>query len=108
MQRFAHPDHKSAVFITIVAYALYVTLFAVLRDSVGFIIGALAVIPVMAASWYFGFKYGILVAVLCILNNFVQLLMRGTPANEALLMPGEMIGSLVLAFIALVVGNLKA
>src|SRR5215216_3980827 len=107
MQRFAHPDHKSAVFITIVAYALYVILFAGLRDSIGFIIGALAVIPVMAASWYFGFKYGILVAVFCILNNFVQLLLRGTSADEALLTPGVMIGFLVLVFISFVIGNLK-
>jgi diguanylate cyclase (GGDEF)-like protein len=107
MQRFAHLNNKSAIYIMVLAYAVYVILFALLRDSVGLIIGALAVIPVVAASWYFGFKYGILVAVLCILNNFVQLLLRGTPANEALLTPGEIIGFLVLAFISLVIGNLK-
>src|SRR5215211_1889685 len=107
MQRFAYPDTKSSTYITILAYALYVVLFAMLRDSFGMIIGALAVIPVVAASWYFGFKYGIIVALLCILNNTIQLLMGGNPVNEVLLNSSEVIGFLVLAFISYVVGTLK-
>lgn len=107
MQRFAHPDNKSALYITILAYALYAVLFALLRDSFGLVIGALAVIPVVAASWYFGFKHGIVVAFLCILNNIVQLLMQGTHAGEALISSSQIIGFLVLVFVAFVVGTLK-
>jgi diguanylate cyclase (GGDEF)-like protein len=107
MQRVAYPDHKSAVYITILAYALYVVLFTMLRGPFGLIVGALAVIPVVAASWYFGVKYGIVVALLCILNNVMQLLMQGLPAGEVLLSSSEIIGFLVLAFISPIVGNLK-
>src|SRR5687768_6267266 len=102
MQRFAYPANKLSTYITILAYAMYALLFAVLRDSFGMIIGALAVVPVVAASWYFGFKYGIVVALLCILNNTVQPLMQGSPANEALLDSSEIIGFSVLAFISFV------
>ena len=107
MQRFVYPDKTSAIYITILAYALYAMLFALLRDSFGLIVGALGVIPVMAASWYFGFHYGMIVAALCILNNIVQLLVQGQPAAEVLISSSEIIGFLVLAFISFVVGNLK-
>lgn len=107
MQRFAYPGAKSAVYITIIAYAVYVMLFALLRGPFGLVVGALAVMPVIGASWYFGSRYGIVVAILCILNNIVQLFMQGTLANEALLSSSEIIGFLMLAFIAFVVGNLK-
>jgi hypothetical protein len=107
MQRFVYPDKKSAIYITILAYALYAMLFALLRDSFGLIVGALGVIPVMAASWYFGVHYGMIVAALCILNNIVQLLVQGQTAAEVLISSSEIIGFLVLAFISFVVGNLK-
>ena len=107
MKRLAYPDKKSSIYITVFAYAFYVMLFALFRDSFGLIIGALAVIPVVGASWYFGFKYGMVVAALCILNNVTQLLFLRANANEVLLSSSEIIGFLALTFISFVVGNLK-
>jgi diguanylate cyclase (GGDEF)-like protein len=107
MQRLLHPHAKSAVYITVLAYALYVVLFALLHDSFGLVVGALAVIAVVPASWYFGYKHGLVVAVLSILNNIVQLFTRREAATEALLDSSEIIGFLVLVFVAFVVGALK-
>src|SRR5688500_13639470 len=108
MRRFAYPDRKSAAYITILAYAWYVVLFALLRGPMGFIVGALGVIPVLGASWYFGTKYGIVVSALCILNNIVQMLLQGTSATEVFLRSTQIIGFFVLIFISFVVGNLKS
>jgi len=108
MRRFAYPDRKSAAYITILAYALYVVLFALLRGPIGFIVGALGVIPVLGASWYFGTKYGIVVSALCILNNIVQLVLQGTSATEVFLRSTQIMGFFVLIFISFAVGNLKS
>src|SRR5919106_1051896 len=107
MQRLLHPHAKSAVYITVLAYALYVVLFALLHDSFGLVVGALAVIAVVPASWYFGYKHGIVVAALCILNNIIQLFIQREAATEGLFGSSEIIGFLVLAFVAFVVGTLK-
>jgi diguanylate cyclase (GGDEF)-like protein len=106
MKHLVYPDTKSAVSIAIIVYVLYTILFALLRGPFGLVVGALGAIPVFVTSWYFGFRSGIAVAVLCILNNVVQLLIHGGSANEAL-SSSEIIGFLVLAFIAFVVGTLK-
>jgi diguanylate cyclase (GGDEF)-like protein len=107
MKRLLYPPNKKSPYlIIIIAFALYVVLFATLRDSVGLVIGAATVIPVTAASWYFGFRAGIVTAILCILNNIVQQLIQGIPITE-IVRASEIIGFFALVFISFVVGNLK-
>ncbi|HSB03470.1 MAG TPA: hypothetical protein VLE49_22655, partial [Anaerolineales bacterium] len=108
MKRLAYPQSKRApLAIVIISYLFYVVLFALLRNSVGLIIGALSIIPVVAASWYFGYKVGIFTALLCILNNIIQQAFREPSIDRLAFSSSEVIDSFVLVFTALVVGNLK-
>jgi diguanylate cyclase (GGDEF)-like protein len=108
MQRLAYPKDKVSPYIVVITtYTLYIVLFATLRGSVGLVIGATAVMPVVAASWYFGFRSGIVTAVLCILNNIAQQVIQGISLAEILINSSEIIGFFSLAFISFVVGNLK-
>src|SRR5262245_7792986 len=108
MNRLTNPQNKSSQYmIIIIAYGLYVVLFAMFRSSVGVVIGALALIPVIGASWYFGYRGGILLAGLSILNNTTQQGIEGGSHNELFLAPIEIIGFFVLTFVSLVVGALK-
>jgi len=109
MNRLVYPQNKRSQYLIIsLIYATYVILFALLRDSVGVIIGALGIIPVIGASWYFGFRGGLFVASLCILNNTLYLLFKENSSFiELLLGPVDVVGFFILAFVALVVSNLK-
>ncbi|HEX9334040.1 MAG TPA: diguanylate cyclase [Anaerolineales bacterium] len=108
MKKLAYPKNKSSPYIIIfITYALYAMLFALLRNSVGVVIGALAIIPVVGASWYFGSKSGIFIGALCVLNNIVQQIIGGYSLSETLLNSSEIIGFFVLTFTSYVVGSLK-
>jgi diguanylate cyclase (GGDEF)-like protein len=108
MNRFAYPFNKRVPYIIVIlAYTLYIVLFSLLRSSVGLVIGAAAVMPVAAASWYFGLRVGLVTAGLCILNNIAQQAIQGVSLREILINPGEIISFSSLAFISFVIGNLK-
>jgi diguanylate cyclase (GGDEF)-like protein len=108
MNKLAYPqDKRSPYIVVITTYAIYVVLFALLRNSVGLVIGAASVLPVVTASWYFGVRVGIVTGVLCILNNIAQQVLQGIALPEILLNASEIIGFFVLTFISFVVGNLK-
>ncbi|HET9914972.1 MAG TPA: diguanylate cyclase [Anaerolineales bacterium] len=108
MQRRAFLQNKRSPYIIVIAtYTFYVVLFSLLRSSVGVVIGALAIIPVIQASWYFGFRGGIVLAVLSILNNIVQQVLQGNSLYKVLLNPSDLVDFFVLIFTARVVGNLK-
>jgi len=109
MNRLAYPQNKSSQYIIIaIAYVLYTVLFAMLRSSIGVVVGALALIPVIGASWYFGYKAGIFLSALSILNNMIQQGIGGSSLHELYLTPNEFIGFFVLTFVSLVVGGLKS
>ncbi len=109
MNRLAYPQNKSSQYIIIaIAYVLYTVLFAMLRSSIGVVVGALALIPVIGASWYFGYKAGIFLSALSILNNMIQQGIGGGSLHELYLTPNEFIGFFVLTFVSLVVGGLKS
>jgi hypothetical protein len=108
MNRLVFPENKrSQYIITAIVYILYVMLFALLRESVGFIMGGLGIVPVIGASWYFGFRGGLLIALLCILNNGTYQIVKGDSFIEVLLSPVNTVGFFILAFIAFVIGNFK-
>jgi hypothetical protein len=53
MNRLAYLQYKiSSYIIVAIAYVLYVTLFAIYHDYAQVEISSLAVIPVIAGSWY--------------------------------------------------------
>lgn len=110
MNKLAYPQSKQSQYIVIsLIYVAYVILFMLLRDAVGVIIGGLGIIPVIGASWYFGFRGGLFVALLCILNNTLYQLFKGDSSFiELLLSPVDVIGFLILAIVAFVISNLKA
>jgi GAF domain-containing protein len=110
MKRLAFPHNKNVPYILIlITYMWYVILFALFRNSVGVLIGELAIIPVIGASWYFGSKGGVFMAALCVLNNIIQPMIMGEDVlSSPPLDAGEIIGFFVLTFTAYVVGNLKS
>jgi diguanylate cyclase (GGDEF) domain len=87
---------------------LYIVLFALLRSSVGVVIGALATLPVVGASWYFGYKNGIFLAALVSLSNITQQVIGAVTLNYSFLVSTEIIGFFILTFSSLVVGALKS
>ena len=108
MNRLAYPPNKRAPYLfVILTYTFYIVFFALLHNSVGTVIGAVAIVPVVAASWYFGLRIGLITAVLCILNNIIQQVIQGLPLTAVLFNPSDLIGFLALVFVAFVVGYLQ-
>jgi len=106
MNRFTNPNNKRyPYFIIVVAYALYVVVFAAYHDVLGIGIAVLATFPVIGASWYFGLRGGVLTAVLSILANIAILfsdrhfygILFGNPAN--------LVETIALIFVGIVVGR---
>jgi diguanylate cyclase (GGDEF)-like protein len=105
MNRLAFPRHKSFPYITVsLAFVLYSLIFGFYRA--GFGVASLAVIPVIAASWYFGVMGGLFVGVLSILINVVVLIMDGQPQNASLLNPTNEVRIFSLIIVAVAVGKL--
>lgn len=105
MNRLAFPQHKSFPYITVsLAFVLYSLIFGVYRA--GFGVASLAVIPVIAASWYFGVMGGLFAGVLSILINVVVLIMDGQPQNASLLNPTNEVRIFSLIIVAVAVGKL--
>jgi diguanylate cyclase (GGDEF)-like protein len=107
MKKLAYPDNKWAPSIVIIlAYASYAGVFLIFHDRMGSGLAALATIPVIVASWYFGIAGGLLVAILSILTNIVVLVMNGQPQNASLLDPTNEIRIFSLITVAVAVGKL--
>ena len=105
MNRLAFPRHKSFPYITVsLAFVLYSLIFGLYRA--GFGVASLAVIPVIAASWYFGVMGGLFAGVLSILINVVVLIMDGQPQNASLLNPTNEVRIFSLIIVAVAVGKL--
>lgn len=107
MKNLAYPDNKRVPYILIIlAYTFYVVVFALFHHQVGVGLAALATIPVIGASWYFGVKGGVLTAIVSVLAN-IAVLLSAPHLNETLInSPGNLIRILVLILVALVVGRL--
>jgi hypothetical protein len=88
--------------LTFLAYAAS---FAILHDSMGNGISALAVIPVIAVSWYLGFASGVLAAMACMLINVIVVLRDGHSLAPFYESPGSLAGIFALFLVAFVVGR---
>ena len=89
-----------------ITYGLYVEIFALFHARVGTGIASLAIIPVMAGSWYFGIGGGVLTTIFSILANVFLRITSGHSYIELLTTPSTVIGTFALIFVALVVGRL--
>jgi diguanylate cyclase (GGDEF)-like protein len=107
MNRFAHPANKKVpYFIIPVLFAIYLWSFAVYHEQLGVGSAALAIVPVIGASWYFGVTGGVLTAILSILAN-VAILVSDTGSQPHLfLSPGNVIGTFALILVGVVIGRL--
>ena len=107
MNRLAYPaDKRIPYFIVVLIYGLYVLIFAVNHEVIGSRAAALAIIPVLGASWYFGATGGILTAVLSIVANAAILLSENHSIPEIFNNPGNWIGILVMMLVGVVTGRL--
>lgn len=91
--------------IVALSFLIYAVVFAYTQASAGIEIASLAVIPVIIASWYFGVKGGILIAVLSFLLNSVILSINNYRFEELLAKPGDIVGGLTLIVTAILFGR---
>jgi len=107
MQRIAYPQNRITPYIiTISTYLLYVIAFAVHHDQAGIGLAALATIPIVGASWYFGVAGGVLAAILSVVSNTIILMTAGHSYKILFDSPGNLIGTFSLIFIGMVIGRL--
>jgi len=107
MNSLAYPHPKVVPYLIVIsAFTLYLVVFALYRNYVGSPIAALAIIPVIGASWYFGVAGGALTAVLAVLSNIVILLAQGHSYSSLFDRPDSLIGTIALVLVGLAVGSL--
>jgi diguanylate cyclase (GGDEF)-like protein len=107
MNRLAYPHYKiSSYIIVAITCILYVTVFAVYHDYAQVGISSLAVIPVIAGSWYFGIGGGILVAIFSIIANVVLLTATGRPQDISFLNLSNDLRMFALILVAVIIGRL--
>jgi len=108
MNRLAYLPHRIPAFIIVAfTYALYVAVSAIYHNYAEVGIASLAVIPVLAGSWYFGTRGGILLAILSIVANVIVLIITGNPRDFSLLSLSNTLRIFTLLLIAVVVGKLS-
>ena len=107
MKTLSNPANKKVSYpILIISFGLFVACFMAYHDLTGSGIAALAIIPVMGASWYFGMMGGVLTAIVSILTTVLIALIEHHSAAGLFNNFGNLIGSLSLVLIALVMGSL--
>src|SRR5690349_6051184 len=105
MNRLTFPQQKSSPYLIVAAaFVLYAVLFVLFHHRIGFGIASLAIIPVIAAGWYFGARGGIFLALLSVLINTIVLMVAGQFARVDI--PSDLAGSLSLFLIGIVIGFL--
>ncbi len=107
MNRFFHPPHKflSYAFV-VIAYGVFVGIFALYQEKLGLALAPFAVIPVIVGSWYFGIRGGMLTAIILFLAMAFLRISSGKPYLDLFGTPDVIIGDLSLVFVALVVGRM--
>ncbi len=92
--------------VVLILWVTYLLVFGLFHNQVGLALASTAILPVIAASWYFGSAGGLLVAALTILiNSFLLLAGDGLPLIR-MIAPGNWIGDLALLVIGMAFGRL--
>ncbi|HXD11484.1 MAG TPA: sensor domain-containing diguanylate cyclase [Anaerolineales bacterium] len=108
MNQLVQPRNKTFPLATVVTeFALYLALFVLSFGRVGWGTAPVALVPVSAASWYFGIKGGVLTAILAILADVLLPGMFGYSPGEFLNGSGNVVGSSALLLVAIIVGRLS-
>ena len=108
MKRLAYPNNKIAPYIIVlITYTLYIVLFMVFFSRVGMGIAPLAIIPVLAGSWYFGMRGGLFVVLFSIIANIILSTAFGYSFRQFIDTSGNVEGNIALVFLALIVGRLS-
>ena len=106
MKRFLQEGYAIRPHVIVaLSLLIYALIFAYSQARVGIEIASLAVVPVIVASWYFGVKGGILIAVLSFLMNSVILSLSNYRFEELLAKPGNIVGGLTLIITAILFGK---
>ncbi|MDQ3006670.1 MAG: GAF domain-containing protein, partial [Chloroflexota bacterium] len=108
MNRLAYLQQKISPFVIVtMAYALYVALFAILIEKMGLGVASLSSIPVIAGSWYFGVRGGVIFSLLSIPMNMVLLAVSGySTFREFFENPSLITGTLSVTLVAIIVGRM--
>jgi diguanylate cyclase (GGDEF)-like protein len=105
MNKLPITQRKSFPYIAVAfVFLLYAVVFMLFHDRAGFGIASLTVIPVIAASWYFGIRGGILIAILSILVSAFLLTMMDQ--QQDIFSLGNDLRIFILILIALMTGKL--
>jgi diguanylate cyclase (GGDEF)-like protein len=108
MNRLASLFHKIPAYIIVaIAYAFYLVILAIYHNRAEVGIASLAVLPVIAGSWYFGIRGGLLLAILSILANIVILTITGQLHETSIFNLNNDLRIFILILIAVVFGRLS-
>ena len=109
MYRFPGLRQRTFLYMIVTAaFGSYVAIFVRYHHQWGIGIASLAAIPVIIAAWYFGIQGGVIIAFFSILANVLAELLDGHHTLALLSEPGNIMGTVVLAFVAIVTGRLSA
>ena len=102
-----HKQNKISPYLRVaVIYVIYVAVFAMFHARAGDGIASLGLVPVIAGSWYFGIRGGILIAILSALASIILRTFTGVSYLESLTNPSMIVGTFAMIFVALIVGRL--
>ena len=107
MTRFFHPPYRiSPLVIIATGFTGYAAILSAYHNRFGFVIAALAVIPVISGSWFFGVRGGVVTTMISISTAITIQVLSGYSYGDSFTDPGIIIGTFVLTLIALVIGRL--
>lgn len=89
-----------------VSFGLFLALFAVYHQRAGNAFAALAIIPIVLASWHFGIRGGLITTALSILSYWLVKLLAGESFASIFDSPSTLIGALALVLTGIAVGRL--
>lgn len=92
--------------IVAVLFAFYLAFFAIFHHLVGAVTTAVAVVPVIAGSWYFGIRGGFITNIFSIIATLVVLQMLDHSTGTLFTGPEYIIGNLIIFFVAFIVGRM--
>lgn len=110
--RSSRPQFRLFPFIaTTAAFILFVTISAFFQERFDFEIAAVAVIPVISGSWYFGIRGGVLTTIFLVLAVMILRVVNGysflqTFTDQGVLV-GTIVGTFVLILISFIVGRMS-
>jgi len=108
MNKLAALFHKIPSYIIVaITYALYVLALAIYHNRAQVGTASLAVVPVIAGSWYFGIRGGLLLATLCILANMITLTITGQFNESSIFNLSNDLRIFTLILIAVAFGRLS-